>query len=122
MTPITSVDETNAIQGAIPGPRIWTFVHAAVLASLLVATVISVVFSVMFMANGDHRGDFRLWNLRILFAMLVVWSSAIVFYLVFRAAGLLWTLKRRISDARSKPPGRSVIWDDWLDGPETYHR
>jgi hypothetical protein len=111
MTPTKSVDETNALRG--------TFVHAAVVTSLAVAELLFVAFSVM--ALGGHRDVLDLGFLLIPFATLVVWSSATVFYLVYRASGLLRTLKRLIGDARSSPSGKSVIWDDWLDIPQSHH-
>jgi hypothetical protein len=120
MTPPESIDKTNALKDAIPNPTIWEYVHAAVLASLIVDTLVLVVFSVM--ALGDHRGVLQLGLLLIPFATLVVWTSAIVFYLVFGAAGLLRTLKWRIRHARSKSSGKSGIWDDWMDIPEAHHR
>ena len=100
MAPTKSIDKTNALKGAIPDPTIWTFVHAAVVASLVIATLLLVVFSVM--ALNEHRGVFQLGLSLIPFATLVIWCSATVLYLVFRAVGLLGTLKQRIRHARSK--------------------
>ena len=119
MAPTKSIDKTTALKDAIPDPTIWEVVYAAVLASLMVDTLILVVFSVM--ALSDFRGGFRLGLSLIPFATLVVWSSAIVFYFIFRAARLLGTLRRRIRHARSSSSGKSVIWDNWLDFPEPHH-
>jgi hypothetical protein len=118
MTPTKSIDKTNSLKGAIPVPTIWEFVLAAVVANLLVATLVMVVFIAM--ALGGHRGLFQLGLSLIPFVSLVVWSSAAVLYLKYRAAGLLRTLKRRIRHARSSPAGKSGIWDDWLDIPEPH--
>jgi hypothetical protein len=120
MAPTKSIDKTNALKGAIPDPTIWTFVHAAVVASLVIATLLLVVFSVM--AFGDHRGVFQLGLSLISFATLVIWSSATVLYLGFRAAGLLRRFRWLIGHARSSPSGKSGMWDDWLDIPEPQHR
>ena len=117
MPPTKSIEKTNALKDAIPEPTIWTFVHAAVVASLVMAAILLVVFSAI--ALGEHRGAWQLGLLLIPFATLVVWNSATVLYLAFRAAGLLRTLKRLIGHARSSPSG---IWDDWLDIPEPHHR
>ena len=115
-----SIEKTNALRDSIPEPTIWTFVHAAVVASLVIATLLLVVFSAL--ALGDHRGVLQLGLSLIPFATLVVWISATALYLVFRAVGLLKTLKRLIGHARSSPSGKSGIWDDWLDIPEPDHR
>ena len=117
MAPTKSIDETNALEVAIPEPTIWTFVHAAVVANLLVATLLLVVFSVM--ALGGHRDVLELGLSLIPFVTLVIWGSATLLYLVVRAVGLLGTLKRLIGHARSS--GKSVIWDDWLDIAEPHH-
>jgi hypothetical protein len=119
MAPTKSIDKTNALKGAIPDPTIWTFVHAAVVASVVIATLLLVVFSVM--AFGDHRGVFQLGLSLIPFATLVIWSSAAVLYLGFRATELLKTLKPLIRHARTSPSGKSGMWDDWLDIPEPHH-
>jgi ABC-type sugar transport system permease subunit len=115
-----SIHKTNAPEGAVPNPTIWTFVQAAVVASLVMTALLLVVFSAE--ALGAHRGGFWLGLLLIPFATLVVWTSATVLYLVFRAAGLVSALKRQIEQARSSPSGKSVISDDWLDIPEPHHR
>jgi hypothetical protein len=120
MAPTKSIDETNALEGAIPEPTIWTFVHAAVVANLLVATLLLVVFSVM--ALGGHRDVLELGFLLIPIATLVIWGSATLLYLAFRAAGLLSTLKRLIAHPRSSPSGKSGIWEYWLDIPEPPYR
>jgi hypothetical protein len=119
MAPTKSSDKTSALKAAIPDPTIWTFVHAAVVASLVIDTFLLVVFCTE--ALVGRRGVGPQWLALILFATLVVWSSATVFYLVYRAAGLFRTLKRLIGDARSSPSGKSVIWDDWLDIPQSHH-
>ena len=116
MASTKSIEKTNAFKSAIPDSTIWTFVHAAVVASLVVATIVLVVFIAL--ALFVHRSNLRLGLLLIPFVTLVVWSSASVLYLVVRAGGLLGTLKRLIRDARSS---RSVIWDDWLDIPEPHN-
>jgi hypothetical protein len=120
MTPTKSIDKTNSLKGAVPDPTIWTFVHAAVVANLVVATLVLVAFTAL--ALDVHRGLLLLGLLIIPFVTLVVWSSAAVLYLEYRAAGLLRTLKRRIRHARSSPSGKSGIWDDWLDIAEPHHR
>jgi hypothetical protein len=120
MAPTKSIDKSNVLKGAIPEPTIWTFVHAAVVASLLVATLLLVVFCAE--ALGGHRDALQLGLLLIPFATLVIWSSATVFYLAFRAAGLFGMLKRLIGRPRSLLSGKPGIWDDWLDIPEPHHR
>ncbi len=115
-----SIDKTNPLRGAVPDPTIWTFVQAAVVASLVMTALLLVAFSAL--ALREHRGLFMLGLLLIPFATLVVWISATVMYLIFRGVSLLGTLKRLIGHVRSKPSGKSGIWDDWLDIPERHHR
>jgi hypothetical protein len=117
MASTKSIDKTSSLKSATPDPTIWTFVHAAVVASLLITSLLLVVFSAK--ALGEHLGAWQLGLLLMPFAILVIWSSATVLYLVFRAVGLLGTLKRLIRHARSKPSG---VWDDWLDIAEPHHR
>jgi hypothetical protein len=117
MAPTKSSDKTSALKAAIPDRTIWSFVHAAVGASLLIDTFLLVVISAE--ALGAHRGDFRFGLWLIPFVTLVIWSSATVLYLKYRAAGLLKKIKGRIRHARSKSSG---MWDDWLDIPEPHHR
>jgi len=120
MAPTKSIDGKNALEGAVPAPTIWTFVHAACVANLLVATLVLIVFSAM--ALGDHDcGAVHVGLWLVPFVTLVVWSSATVFYLIFRAAGLMATLKRLIGQARSSRSNESCLWDDWLDSPELNH-
>ena len=119
MAPKKPVDKTNALKGTIPVSTIWTFAHAAVVATLVVAALVLVVFSAI--AFGENRGVLQLGLSLIPFATLVVWSSATVLYLGFRAAGLLGTLKRLIGHARSSTSGKSVVWDEWMDIPDPRH-
>ena len=120
MVPTESIDKTSALQGAVPAPTVGTFIHAACVANLLVATVVLIVFSVV--ALNEHAGATLQLGLSLIpFVTLVVWISATVIYLVFRAAGLVATLKRLIGQARSSRSGKSCVWDDWLDSPEPHH-
>ncbi len=120
MAPTKSIDKKNALEVAVPALTVGTFVRAAVVANLVVATLVLIVFTGM--ALGDHdRGAVRVGLWLVPFVTLVVWSSATVLYVVFRAAGLVATLKRLIGQARSSRSGKSCVWDDWLDSPEPHH-
>jgi hypothetical protein len=117
MSPTKSINKSNAPTVVVPEPTIWSFVQAAIAASLIVSTLILVVFC--FMALGDHQRGVLLLGLSLVpFATSVVWSAATVFYLVFRAVGLLGRLKRLRKHVRSSPSGESGVWDDWLDIPD----
>ena len=117
MAPTKSIDKTNALKGAIPEPDNLDVRPRSRCGKPGDRHTPFGRFQRD--ALGEHRGVLQLGLLLIPFATLVVWSSATVLYLVFRAVGLLGTLKRLIGHARSKASG---MWDDWLDIPEPHHR
>jgi hypothetical protein len=111
------INKSNASTVAVPEPTMRTYVHAAVVASLIVT--IFILVDLCFMALSDHQRGFLLLELLLVpYATLVVWSTATVFYLGVRVAGLLGKLKRPVKHVRSSPSGNSGVWDDWLDIPD----
>ncbi len=116
-----SLDRNNAPSGAIPVLKPWTFVRAASLANLLVATLVFVEFSVIAIVNHDGR-DFKMGLWLVPFVTLVVWSTAIVIYVVALTQRGLAKLGRRLIQgcAWSSPSDRSPVWDDWLDSRKQY--
>jgi hypothetical protein len=118
MAPPRSIDGKNVLQGAIPAVTPWTFIRAAGLANLLVATLVVIEFSVIALVQRDGRA-LHVGLCLVLFAMLVVCGASAVLGVVALTPGRLWRLGRRlIGPARSSPPDKSGVWDDWLDNPE----
>jgi len=113
-----AIDQKSAAKREIPALTIGTFIQAAIVANLIVGTLVFVEFCVMSLVNRDGR-DFRMGLWLVTFVILVIWSTASVMCMVTLTPRWISMLGRWLigEPARSSPPARSGVWDDWLDSP-----
>jgi hypothetical protein len=120
MAPPKVIDRKNDPKRAIPALTLGIFVRSAGLANLLAATLVFIEFSAVAIVKNDGK-TFELGLSAIPLLTFVIWGTAAVLIVVALTSKWLWLLGRRMtSTSRPSEPGRSGVWDHWLDSPEPH--
>jgi hypothetical protein len=118
MAPRKSTDRKNDQKGAIHTLTVGTFVQAAIVANLIVGTLVFSEFSIMSLVKRGGR-DFKMRLWLVLFVTVLIWGTASVMCVVALTPRWIAMLVQWLIGgiARSSPPAKSAVWDDWLDSP-----